>query len=348
MFSHTISFAIFCAHISSLLNVWALQTVASSEILDKEPLPISVDTDVYSALQIYAHLIDISYCISPISQIHQPFSCGLDCASAFPNLTLIHQWYNDDADSGYIATTCVNLLHPKNSFLQPKKTIIVSLRGTRSFEDTLADVDAEQVLYLNSGRCVRKCGSNCRVHRGFYKYFVNTLDQISTALRKELDTPDYELLIMGHSLGGAIAVFLGLYYIDLGYDSTKVVTMGQPLIGNEAFTEFVDSIMGSRGKASLSATNRKYWRVVRKRDIVTVIPAPLGDFAQYAQFENQLYLNSTVKPCPPLSHVVDCITGENTFCIKGDYPMLWTGNSADSLFQTHMLYFRSMGQCKLI
>lgn len=331
-----------------LLLFFSSLTAKSSVFLDENPVPFSIDAGVYSALQTYAHLIDISYCISPISRIQEPFSCGLGCASAFPNLTLIHQWYNDDADSGYIATTSADLLHTNDSSPQPKKTIIVSLRGTRSFEDTLADVDAEQTPYLNSGLCVRKCGSKCKVHRGFYKYFVNTLDQISEVLGNELDTFDHELLIMGHSLGGAIAVFLGLYYIDLGYESTRVVTMGQPLLGNEAFTEFVDSVMGSRYEASLSMKDRKYWRVVRKRDLVTVLPAPLGIFAPYIQFENQLYLNSTSEPCPPLNHVVDCATGQNTLCITGDFPVQRISNNAESLLQTHMMYFRKMGRCKLI
>ena len=45
-----------------------------------------------------------------------------------------------------------------------------------------------------------------------------------------VEDDNYELIILGHSLGGSIAYLLGLHYLDLGFDKLTLVTMGQPLL----------------------------------------------------------------------------------------------------------------------
>ena len=53
--------------------------------------------------------------------------------------------------------------------------------------------------------------------------------------------PDYQLLIVGHSMGGALATLLGLSYQNYG-KSPLVITFGQPRVGNPAFAQFVDEV----------------------------------------------------------------------------------------------------------
>jgi alpha-beta hydrolase superfamily lysophospholipase len=53
--------------------------------------------------------------------------------------------------------------------------------------------------------------------------------------------PDYQLLIIGHSMGGALATLLGLSYQNYR-KSPLVITFGQPRVGNPAFAQFVDEV----------------------------------------------------------------------------------------------------------
>lgn len=304
-----------------------------------------VDLNVFNALPTYAHLMDIAYCISPISKINMPFKCNLQCSSSFPNLRLVHQWYFEDAVSGYIAVTNTSLFAHSIEGAALKKTILISLRGTRSFDDVLADVDIEQIPYVEHHNSPRVCGAECRVHRGFYTHFQNTLAEIEEIVHRQVDTQNYELLIIGHSLGGSAALLLGLHFLGIGYDSMRIVTMGQPLLGNAPFVKYVDDVLGSRFDASISGYERKYWRIVRKKDIITVIPRPVGSLSPYTQFDNQIYLNATRKASPSSNCVVDCGNDDSSLCIEGDFAGSIGVDGQSSLYHNHMLYFRKMGQC---
>lgn len=314
------------------------QSVMMTSLVDPEPL----DEDIYRNMFTYAHLIDISYCISSTSHIEPPFRCGLNCEERFPNVTLVHQWYFDDSVCGYIAVTHSNIFNYKET---ARKTIIVSLRGTRSLYDSYTDIKVDMVNYSNLGTKLRDCGARCRVHRGFYKYYLNTLIQIDKILRKELDEQeDYELLILGHSLGGAISLLLSLYYLDLGYDKMTVITMGQPLVGNQPFVSWADDVLGSNMPVVHDTFDRKYFRVIHKNDVVATIPSNSNIMDSYSQFSNQIYLNcSATETIPTIDQVVDCHDGENPLCIKKDFGKLdfFTHN----YLQAHTTYFRSMGLC---
>jgi len=62
-----------------------------------------------------------------------------------------------------------------------------------------------------------------------------------TVAEQLVQHPDYQLLITGHSMGGALATLLGISYQNLG-KSPLVITFGQPRVGNSAFAKFVDEV----------------------------------------------------------------------------------------------------------
>lgn len=326
--------------------VYAINIVPFHE---SSELPQPIDRNIYNNLFTYAHLIDISYCISRFGRIEEPFKCDLQCEDTFPNISLVYQWYFDDAVCGYIAITYSNIFNysaPQNSS-DPKKTIIVSLRGTRSIFDTITDTKIEMTSYYGGKNFLPYCGPYCKVHRGFYVVYRNTLSKIDRYLSTELEFEDnYELIFMGHSMGGSVALLLALHYYDLGWDKLSLVTMGQPLTGNGHFTQWVDLIMGSSDKAAHGSYSRKFLRIIHKDDVVTTIPKSTSIWDSYQQFDNQIYLNcssSVVEPTP--DQVVDCYSADNEYCISGDFGPDYLWRPVDSLYENHNTYFRRLGMC---
>ena len=203
----------------------------------------------------------------------------------------------------------------------------------------------DMTRYSNPGIHLPLCGDGCRVHDGFYKYFTTTLNNINDYIVNEIGDEDYELIIVGHSLGGSIALLLGLYYLDMGYDKLTLVTMGQPLTGNYDFVNWADGVLGSQTKLKHNEFERKFLRVVHKNDIITTIPRSRNPFIQYHQFDNQIYLNcSTTRP--RMEEVVDCIVGANQNCIAHDFP--YFASDKHDYLQAHITYFRRMGLCGIV
>ncbi|RLV96485.1 Lipase A [Spathaspora sp. JA1] len=230
-------------------------------------------------------------------------------------MSLIYSWYFEDSVAGYIAVTHRDIFNRGGS----KKTIIVSLRGTKDIIDTYTDMKIDTINYSNLGKNLPFCGHKCRVHSGFHDYYTRTLSIIHQYVIEEMEGDDeYELLILGHSLGGSVALLLGLHYLDLGVENLLVVTMGQPLLGNEPFVQWTDQVMDS----SKPADQRKFIRVVHKKDIITVIPSTRMIVDSYTQFNNLIYMNcSSGDTHPSPNQVVDCRWGDNPECIN--YGFLW-------------------------
>ncbi|CAK7896972.1 hypothetical protein CAAN1_04S04632 [[Candida] anglica] len=325
-------------------------------------IPKSVPVSVFLQLYRYAHLIDISYCVSNTNHISEPFECDLSCSHAFPDVSLLYQWFFDDTVAGYIATSNSDPLQNNSTSHNNIPTIIVSLRGTQSAPDTYTDLKVDMTSYENLHNHLSQCGPRCKVHKGFHDAYLATLGKIEPLLDLELakiHDKKAQLLFMGHSLGGAVAMLLSLHYLDKGYDN-KLVTMGQPLVGNDQFTAWTDLVLGS----SNPIEKRKFWRIIHKGDIIATIPNkhlsigttfgfppyfkpfPPPDIQpdSYTQFENQIYINcSTHNAVPKLEEVVDCLTSDNMKCIKGDFaPLVHEQNIR---YDAHLYYFRKMGFC---
>lgn len=154
----------------SLSAVWVIikyshwSSRANLVISGAHSRPEPIDPQVYHNLMIYAHLIDISYCVDWFHKIDSPFECDL-CQEGLSNMTLVNQWYFQDAVAGYIAETSANIFNRTESH---EKTIIISLRGTRSFTDTIADLNVDMTRYVSLGMSIPPCGSACRVDFGTF------------------------------------------------------------------------------------------------------------------------------------------------------------------------------------
>lgn len=118
----------------------------------------------------------------------------------------------------------------------PRTLIMLSIRGTYEAGDILQDLKFEQASF--DGRF------GAKVHRGFMQQFEgikqSAISFIDNALKKDRNID--EILITGHSLGGAIAAMLGVLVSEKYQErTTRVVTFGSPAPGNIEFQRLFNS-----------------------------------------------------------------------------------------------------------
>lgn len=92
-----------------------------------------------------------------------------------------------------------------------RKEAILSIRGTFSIADALADIDIEPVDF---------CGG--LAPSGFVTMATNIWKQIEDSVRTKVIEPNYNLVVVGHSLGGAIAMLLTMKVLHENKHLTKI------------------------------------------------------------------------------------------------------------------------------
>jgi predicted lipase len=86
------------------------------------------------------------------------------------------------------------------------KRIVVSIRGTESFANVVVDA----LTFLSPTGLIPGC-STCRVHSGFYLAWQAVNNAVKTLINNQVASyPGYQLVVTGHSLGGAVAALLVL------------------------------------------------------------------------------------------------------------------------------------------
>ncbi|KAJ2799676.1 hypothetical protein H4R20_004343 [Coemansia guatemalensis] len=103
------------------------------------------------------------------------------------------------------------------------------------------------------------------VHAGFQESVNAVYPHLLKNIREAAeDYPDYKIVFLGHSLGGASAVLSALRFAtdnELLKDMIRVWTFGEPRVGNRAFAEYYTQMLG----------NQTY-RVTYQADIVPHVP----------------------------------------------------------------------------
>lgn len=302
-----------------------------------------ISQETFESLEELARIVDISYCVGT-SGIHKPFKCLSRC-SDFEGFELVTTWNTGPllSDScGYIA-----LSHPP----YPKR-VIVAFRGTYSIANTIADLSTNpseyapfpsdsdngsicaslvlqkekepllpQLLQQPAKRAVLQpeC-PNCTVHAGFMTSWKNTRCTIVPHVEKALNEhPDYELVLVGHSLGGAVAALAALEFQARGW-TPHVTTFGEPRIGNRALNEFIDKRFDLN---STNLDNALYRRVTHVDDPVPLLPLQEWGYRMHA---GEIYISKPSLP-PARSDIRQCHGDEDPSCIAEG---ISTDSDADS------------------
>ncbi|EPS74592.1 hypothetical protein M569_00162, partial [Genlisea aurea] len=159
---------------------------------------------------------------------------------------------------------------------------VIAFRGTQetSIQNWVADLYWKQLDVDFDGV------DGAMVHHGFYSAYYNTTVRPGVLEGVQKAKEFYgsaNILVTGHSMGGAMAAFCGLdLYLNLGEPNVQVTTFGQPRIGNAAFASYYAKVLPET------------IRVTHGHDIVPHLPPYYHLFPQktYHHFPTEVWLHS--------------------------------------------------------
>ncbi|CAI5759593.1 unnamed protein product [Candida verbasci] len=235
----------------------------------------------YTKLVQFANLATVSYCVTKGLKIgllgNKETNCAIKaCKNHFlQNVEIVKIFdFNrlNEVGTGYYAVD------------NTRKTIILVFRGSASTRDWVTNVNFTPITYTpivydekfeGQPYYLKKC-INCKVHRGFYNFLKDNSGAIIQAgIKLKSQYPDYQFLIIGHSLGAALTVMSGIEFQLLGYEPL-VVTFGGPRVGNQEFADFADNIFDTEEVTNTIHEKKDFnhglIRVVHGKDFIPYLP----------------------------------------------------------------------------
>lgn len=190
----------------------------------------------------------------------------------------------DDLTAGFeVIELVVDVQHCLQGFVGVAKdlnAIVIAFRGTQehSIQNWVEDLYWKQLDLNYPGM------PDAMVHHGFYFAYHNTTIRpcvINAVKRAKQLYGDIDIMVTGHSMGGAMAAFCGLdLTVNHEAGKVKVVTFGQPRIGNAAFVSYYSKLVPDT------------IRITNEHDIVAHLPPFYSHFAQktYHHFPREVWL----------------------------------------------------------
>lgn len=182
-------------------------------------------------------LTNAAYCTDTVIS---GWSCS-NCLASGISLTGISTM-SYDGSRGYVG------YYPKDN------AIYVSFMGSHTTQQWIDNVDTFLTGYPYC--------SSCMVHVGFYKAYLNIVDEVRSNVQYlKTKYSSASLRIFGHSLGGAVAVHCAADLVmQLKFVPEYVYTFGQPRVGDSTFSKWYDSVINN------------HYRVTHAHDPVPHLP----------------------------------------------------------------------------
>ncbi|KAG7445156.1 alpha/beta-hydrolase [Guyanagaster necrorhizus] len=189
-------------------------------------------------------------------------------------------------------------------------TIIVGHQGTDSSKILPIITDLDFFLTDLDSSLFPGIDSTVQVHSGFKESQADTatevLSLVKTAMSKYSTT---SVAVVGHSLGGAIALLDGVYLdLQLPMASVSVISYGMPRVGNQAFADYVDA------HVNVSHVNNK-------RDPVPILPGRFLGF-HHCSGEKHITDSNAWVACPGQDN-------EDRLCTVGEVSNILVGDALD-------------------
>ncbi|KAI5349577.1 hypothetical protein L3X38_002465 [Prunus dulcis] len=218
----------------------------------------------------------------------------------------------------------VDIQHCLQAFVgvaQDPNAIIIAFRGTQehSIQNWVEDLFWKQLDLDYPGM------PDAMVHHGFFNAYHNTTIRpgiLNAIARAKEFYGDIDIIVTGHSMGGAMASFCALdLRVNQKERNVQVMTFGQPRIGNAAFASYFSELVPNT------------IRVTNEHDMVPHLPPYYTYFPQktYHHFPREVWLYNV--GIESLVYEVEKIcddSGEDPTCSRSV-----SGNSISD----HLVYF---------
>jgi hypothetical protein len=204
-----------------------------------------------------------------------------------------------------------------------RKQIVFSFKGTDPWDFW------NWLVNLNTLRMGYPPLPQALVHRGFYQAYASITPNVTSIMSNDLAPfANYDILVTGHSLGCALAIFAFVEILEQNLAPPNAhVTMygyGCPRVGDSTFQQYIQTLTTRR--------NTSFFRIVHNQDIVPHVPP------QYAGF---MHAPTEVWYDEPMAQFTVCnrTYGEDPKCSDG----LWLKDS----IVDHTFYYdlRVGGHC---
>jgi hypothetical protein len=144
-----------------------------------------------------------------------------------------------------------------HTLINKKKTLVVAFRGSFTFADYRTDINGVLRTHFMIG------DKEISVHRGFGKKYESYAECLSGTVECALTYGIEEILVTGHSLGGALASLTALHLKSLNFGiPIKLITVGSPRVFATKSANVAEDIIG----------RENILRIWRKGDIFTSLP----------------------------------------------------------------------------
>ncbi|EFA85050.1 predicted protein [Heterostelium album PN500] len=208
-----------------------------------------------------------------------------------------------------------------------ESTYYLVFRGTDNKVNAFEDFD-----FLSQAQFPKDSGSTALVSKGFYDACLR--DQVLPALKAAgcHQYSDCNLMIFGHSFGGAMATLAALdFSINKYFGNIGVYTYGSPRVGNQEFAELFDANVPNS------------FRVVYLEDTIPHLPLPafelLDSNATYLHVNTEVWINEYNSNPSEYPGFVICPENEQLNCSTGSFVQWTQFDTIDSLMAYHRSYF---------
>ncbi|KIY71074.1 alpha/beta-hydrolase [Cylindrobasidium torrendii FP15055 ss-10] len=282
----------------ALLVVCALVSAGTASPLVARQSGVTVlsdaQVDVYTPYTYYA---SAAYC--PGNQTIN-WSCGANCQANPKFVPIASGGDGDGVQFWYVG------------YDPSLKSIIVGHQGTDTSKLLPVLTDANFFLTDLEDGLFPGLDSDVQVHNGFGESQADSARDVLAAVKKGLSAYSTKAVtVVGHSLGGAIALISGVFLdIQIPAATVKVVTYGQPRVGNSAFADWVDAHLDS------------VVHITNKKDLVPILP---GRFLGFAHASGETHIredDSKWVSCPGQDSTADG-------CTIKDVPNILVGDAND-------------------
>ncbi|SJL13761.1 uncharacterized protein ARMOST_17209 [Armillaria ostoyae] len=283
------------------LTCWAaLSLVASlasasplqSSVLERRQSVMTLTSTQVTAFKPYTFYASAGYC-QPSTTL--TWTCGTPCQANPGFKPVASGGDGDDVQFWYVG------------YDPSLNTIIVGHQGTDTTKILPIITDLDFFLESLDSSLFPGIGSSIKVHSGFKQAQADAATTVLSSVRTAMSRfSTNSVTVVGHSLGGAIALLDGVYLdLQLPTASVSVISYGMPRVGNQAFADYVDA------HVSVSHVNNK-------KDPVPILPGRFLGF-HHPSGEKHITDSNAWVACPGQDNEDDlCTVGEVSNILVGD------------------------------